>query len=252
MESQNQKELSSDHANLNIKRASYSHKQCVFKWVNKINTLQLLTKEECLEIYVKMNVYVKYGSRVCNCHGPGKSLLILDDFQAHAIGVCLTSEEVISKLETFKKMVLAERSATETIFFFLNMKTETPLFETNLTHDQFSTILTTPDSTEINVRSKKEVALAVYLSRLRRGYTYDELTVLTTQIYAEMLLLGLYVESTYHFVIVEVRLKPIVTHQPNFHATSNDRIIMVFDGTYTYFYSKKLQLPIPKDDLFYP
>jgi len=56
-----------------------------------------LSREECIEIYVKINVFVKYG--VCQLHRIENSLMIPNDFYADNTGIFLTSNEIVTELE---------------------------------------------------------------------------------------------------------------------------------------------------------
>lgn len=59
---------------------------------------------------------------------------------------------------------------------FLTMNEKLLIFETGLNHQQFNNLLAYIQ--EINMPHRnKEFALGVYLSRLRRGYTFDELAI---------------------------------------------------------------------------
>jgi len=64
--------------------------------------LQCLSREECIEIYVKANVFVKYG--VYQLHRIENSLTIPNDFYADS-GIFLTSNEIVAELDKiFKKI----------------------------------------------------------------------------------------------------------------------------------------------------
>lgn len=67
-------------------------------------------------------------------------------------------------------------TTSDTISSSLNMKNELLLFETGLNTQQYSELLTLIETCEISVYNK-EFSLGVYLSRLRRGYTFEEMSV---------------------------------------------------------------------------
>lgn len=69
------------------------HGQCIFDCKNS-QSLRLLNKKECLHIYFKINIFVKYGARICHSHGNNDSMQIPIYFKPHSDNVKLTSSNV--------------------------------------------------------------------------------------------------------------------------------------------------------------
>lgn len=77
----------SAHSNENtiripVNRANLQHEKCIFECQD--SALRRLTKEECLHIYFKTDIFVKYGSRICSSRGNGDSLQILSNFHPYS------------------------------------------------------------------------------------------------------------------------------------------------------------------------
>jgi len=73
-----------------INRSHLDHSQCIVKY-KKSESLRLLSKEECLIIYIKTDIFVKYGAHIYHSHRNGDFFSISDDFQSDSTSVLLTS-----------------------------------------------------------------------------------------------------------------------------------------------------------------
>lgn len=224
-----------------LSRANVSHCQCIFD-CKKSESLRLLSKEECLKIYFQTDIFVKYGARICRSHGSDDMLQIPSNFKSHSDNVMLASSDVHDLLNTFKKMHIKETTSSP-IISFLSMKSDILLFETGLNEVEFQTVLSLIETCEIPI-SNKEFALGVYLSRLRRGYTFEEMAVRwkidrnTASKYCKLLrnnLLDTLIPKYLRFPENrDEALKHLTETSKIFYSPNGDRIIVIFDGTYLF------------------
>lgn len=89
-------------------------KKCIFGCPER--RLRLLSIEECLEVFIKTNIYVKYGVRVCVIHGEGKDLQIPDNFTPILDKASMSANEV-SIVSGLKRIILKERNQNTQISF---------------------------------------------------------------------------------------------------------------------------------------
>ena len=155
---------------MNLPSVSLNSIKCLFNCGPRY--LRRLTISECLDIHAKKNVFVTYDSRVCVVHGEGENFKIPDNFDSNKAETSLNNNKILLAFVGFKNMILKERE-TNIFKSFLKMQEKKFIFETGLNASQFQKVLSSL-SEELNVR-KKEFVLGVYLSRLRRSYTYEEL-----------------------------------------------------------------------------
>lgn len=226
---------------LDIERSYSGHNKCVFG-CSVVRSLRNLTKEECLEIFIKKNVFVKYGARVCTVHDLEESLVIPNDFETAGMGVSLNAEEILTSFHTFKSIILTERDKAP--LSFLNMKNDMLKFETGLEHQQYFDVLQFLSSEDLLTRVRMEFALGVYLSRLRRGYTFEELAIRwniaekTARNYCQLcrsILIGPFCDK---YLSLTRDRADLINHQTDtakrLHAPSGEHIILVLDGTYVF------------------
>gem|GEM_PF-2279954 len=224
---------------LNICRSTLATKKCIFN-CRLTSALRLLTKSECQEIYIQKNIFVRYGARVCMLHGTNESFTIPEDFTSNNVGIHLKAEEIVDVLETLKDMILKERSK-KTEISFLKMTDVQLVYETGLNHEQFSNVLQFVKN--IPVRNN-ELALGIYLSRLRHGYTFEELSIRwhvvrqTASAYCEYVRKKLSRDfCNIQFSCMHYRaelLQHLSENAKQLYAPENDQVVVVFDGTYLF------------------
>ncbi|XP_043476198.1 uncharacterized protein LOC122507514 [Leptopilina heterotoma] len=226
---------------LPLNQASGYHGQCIFDCKNS-QTLRLLSKTECLHVYFKTNIFVKYGARICHSHGSNDALQIPTNFAPYSDSVNLTSNDVHDLLQALKKMYVNDTTSSA-IISFLNMKSDILIFETGLNTEQYLEVLSLIESCEISVINK-EFALGVYLSRLRRAYTFEELAIKwkidrnTAGKYCKILMNCLeetLIPKYLRFPLNRTEAFEHLTETSKiFYAPNGDKIILIFDGTYLF------------------
>ena len=203
--------------------------------------LRRLTKNECLEMFISMNVIVKYGVRVYLTHGEGKDFKILDDFHPQNYQVHLAADEITSLIQQLRITVIIERTKKSEQELFLNMTDEKLNFETGLNQTQFRKILNMLRNIE-GIQNKKR-ALGVYLPRLRRGYTYAELgcrwgiVQQTASKWCEVIRKVL-IEFANNTLDLSCSRQDHLRHRTDvskiLHSPSRDLVILILDGTYLF------------------
>lgn len=137
--------------------------------------LRVLSIEKCLEVFIKTNIYVKHDVRVC-VHREDKDLQIPDNFTPMLDKASMDANDVLSIVRGLKQIILKERNQDIQISF-LDMEEKKLIFETGLSKSQFQQVLShLADDLKVRNKSLEQVSLDVYLFRLRRGYTYSELS----------------------------------------------------------------------------
>lgn len=125
---------------LNLPIAINDHKKCVFGCI--INrALRCLSRQECLQVFVKTNIFVKYGAKCCIIHGQEESLVIPDNFSQIKNTMSLTADEVVATFNTFKRVVLNENNKETKEVSFANMTDKQLSFEIKLNKVQFNELL---------------------------------------------------------------------------------------------------------------
>ena len=84
---------------LDIKKTGKNHNACLFGCEN-IDNLRRLSKEECANIFVKTDIYVPYGNKICNGHDTNYGINIPENFALDQPNSCMNLEEVKSLLYT--------------------------------------------------------------------------------------------------------------------------------------------------------
>lgn len=237
-----------------ISRSHLNHSQCIFQ-CKKSQLLRLLSKEECLNIYIK-TIFVKYGARICRSHGKNDSLNIPDDFHPHSNSVSLTSSEVYDLLETFK--TIYTKNTIPSKISFLDMKIDLLLFETGLNIMQFKEVLSFIEPYELAVKDK-ELAIGIYLSRLRRGYTFEEMAIRwnvdknTSSKYCKILrvlektLVKKYLSFPRNR---DEALNHLTETSKIFYSPTGDKIIIIF-GWNVFIYTKRCRLFFPTEHILF-
>ena len=125
---------------LNLPRPTTSHHMCIFKCKSQ-SRLRLLSREECIIIYIKSNIFVPYGLRCCESHenilgsdNPSSCLSECDT-------TCLTANKIAETLKSFRTFVIKEREKVKQKLAFTNMSDKQLGFETKLNRRQFSELL---------------------------------------------------------------------------------------------------------------
>lgn len=120
-------------------------------------------------VYVESNVYVSFGSRACSEHWVDNILQVPLNFHSSHIGINVSSEEIVGFFKTVRTSVHILQNKKVS---FISMDSKLLYFETGLNHYEFKNILSffPQDS-----HKKNEAALGVYLSRVKHGYTFEEL-----------------------------------------------------------------------------
>lgn len=80
---------------VDLGRSINNHKRCVFL-CSSSNVLRQLSREECMEIMIKTNIFVPSGGRICKTHRSGKSLTIPEGFTPYQSNASMTGDEVKS------------------------------------------------------------------------------------------------------------------------------------------------------------
>lgn len=230
-------EVVENRVTINLERSISNHKRCVFL-CSRSNVLRQLSREECMEIFIKTNIFVPYGSRICKNHGSGESLTIPEGFTSYQPNVSMTGDEVKSSLLTLKNMVIQEREKTQRQSF-LQLDPTQLLFETGLNLASFRHIY--EYVSHLNSQNN-ELALGIYLSRLRRGYTFEELgnrwmiTRQTASKYCDQIrqsLLGSFCERNISFARTRGEILENQTKVSQLLQTSSSQHgAIIFDGTY--------------------
>ena len=104
---------------INIPSVPSTATKCIFRCPS--SNLRRLSRYECLDIFIKTNIFVKYGTRVCIKHGEGKSLQIPNDFNSSQNQLFLSSSEIASVINDFKHIIVNERLRENTGESFLEM-----------------------------------------------------------------------------------------------------------------------------------
>ena len=201
--------------------------------------MKILSREECLNIFVQTDVYVSYQARACTYHWENNTLIIPPDFQSTFYGIEMSSDDIIDFITTMKKAITNERKRH---FSFLSMEEKLLEFETGLNYIQFKHILSfLPE--DINVRNR-EFALGVYFSRLRRGYTYEELAVRwnitrqTASTYCSTTRSILKNDFLNTYLGMNVSREEILDHQDRvtnlLHVPNKHNAAFIFDATYIF------------------
>jgi len=98
-----------------------------------------------------------------------------NDFAACDNNVQFTSNELVAYLETMKGMT-NDKNKKESKHPVLNLNDSELLFETGLTQEQFRIFLHYFENESIDVNDIS-LALGLFMSRLRRAYTFEELSL---------------------------------------------------------------------------
>lgn len=132
---------------------------------------------------------------------------------------------------------------SSTIISFLNMKNDLLIFETGLNTAQYSEVLSFIETCEISVNNK-EFALGVYLSRLRRGYSFEELAIKwkidrnTASKYCKLLRNSFEQTLVPKYLRFPLNRAEALQHLTEiskiFYSPNGDKIILIFDGTYLF------------------
>lgn len=201
-----------------------------------------MSKEECLYIYFKTDIFVKYGSRICDSHGSDNLIEIPTNFHPYSNNVTLTSTDTQDLLKTFKKMYIRDTTLVPAISF-INMKSDLLLFETGLSTSQLHEVLAYLETFELAVHDK-ELSLGVYLSRLRRGYTFEELAVKwqisrnTASKYCNLIRTSLTQSLVSKYLRFphnrEEALVYLTETSKIFYCPGGDKIVVIFDGAYLF------------------
>lgn len=213
-------------------------KKCIFGCPER--RLRLLSIEECLEVFIKTNIYVKYGVRVCVIHGEGKNLQIPDNFTPILDKASMSATDILSIVSGLKQIIQKERNQCTQISF-LDVEEKKLIFETGLNKSQFQQVLSYL-AADVKVRDKV-FALGVYLSRLRRGYTYDELSSRwnihrkSASKYCDIVRTDL-VKFANDSLNLSCSRNELLRHRTEtskrLHSPFEDLIIVVLDGTYIF------------------
>lgn len=156
---------------LQVMRGHLSHQKCIFNYSpNKKTDLRRLSREECIEVYVEKEIYVSYGARACLDHWKDEYFQVPENFETTHSGMQLSSNDVTELLQAVRNKIINERKTSKS---FLAMEETILKFETGLNKMQFKHILSFL-SDELQVR-ERDLALGIYLSRIKRGFTFEEL-----------------------------------------------------------------------------
>lgn len=157
----------------------------------------------------------------------------------HHSGIQLSSNDVTELLQAMRKKIINERKTSES---FLAMEETTLEFETGLNKMQFKHILSfLPDKLQVRERN---LAVGIYLSRLKRGSTFEELanrwkiTRKTVSKYCSLVREHLSADFLNTYLGLNISREEMLHHQntvtTRLHATTGDTVILVFDGTYIF------------------
>lgn len=229
---------------LPLLRINQSRSKCIL-CQRTDRAMRRLSRAECIEIYIKSrrNVFVVYGARVCNSHNENELSALSENLSDTYNGLSLNAEEIVASFETMKNLVLSERN-TDSVTLFLNMSNDMLIFETGLDHKHFHELLDLlKNETLLHVRHA-EFSLGVYLSRLRRGYTFEELAVRwkitrqTASSNCEQIRQALVKSFCSKYISFSLDRNDFITHQSpiakQIFGPSGNRIILVWDGTYIF------------------
>lgn len=101
---------------LQVMREQLSHHKCIYNCSpNQKADLQKLSREEYIEVYVQINIYVSYGARACLDKWRDGSLQVPENFEISHSGIQLFSNDVIELLQAARKKIIDERK-TSVIF----------------------------------------------------------------------------------------------------------------------------------------
>lgn len=134
-------------------------------------------------------------------------------------------------------------TTSKLIIYFLNMKDDLFLFETGLNSTQYHQVLSVINTCEIS-ENKKELALGVYLSRLHKGYTFEEMSVKwpidrsTPSKYCKILKTNFEQTLILKYLKLpqnrEEAFQQLTETSKIFYCSNGSNIIVIFDWTYLF------------------
>ena len=166
---------------LSIPRTASSHTRCfVCKAYSGNSTFKVISNEGIIDVYLKLKILIKFGSRCCNSHLTEGGFL-KDDFLKN---IEVFKEEMrFSKkdMETFFKSVRSNITKTNSIFARFgdleNLDSELCISITNLTKDEFIFLFKDIKSIKKSSKRTKEQAIAIYLYWLKTGLSQKMIAI---------------------------------------------------------------------------
>lgn len=239
--------VSTNYVTLSFPRGGASHKCCMFLCNQREHTdrkLRVLTKTQSVELFLKYGILCPLNSRACETHFTGDSIEIPEGFQA-INGLNLSATDIESYFNTMKKMLIKLENEVnkKNNDVFNDMNEALLVHETGMTKANLDFLLTFLDDQGLHVQNKS-FALGLYLSRLRRGYTYEELsnryrcTVKTARSNCREVSNTLSNNFTNHFLKISLNRDEILCHLTasvkHLHAPSETTAVLILDGTYLF------------------
>ena len=222
---------------LPIARSHLAQNKCIFNCAN-VKNLRRLSREECLEIYFKFDVFIAYGLRSCSHHWKSGTISVPSNFIATHQGINVQSSDILQILKTAKTLFMNEQKKSVS---FILMEEKMLKFETGLTKDNFRHLLSF--FSESNAH-RNDLFLGVYLSKLRRGYTFEELAVrwnISRQSVSKYCSFSrdiLSKDFLNTYLGLNVTHEEMLSHQnettTRLHDPEGKKVILILDGTYIF------------------
>ena len=225
---------------LPINGYSMCHTKCIFGCNSE--EIKRLSKEECASFYAQTGIMIKYGSRLCTVHKENDEFIIPDEFAPCNNNIQFTITELVAYLETMKDMI-NNKNKKKAKHPFLDLTDSALVFETGLTQEQFRTLLSYFENEPIKVHDIS-LALGLFMSRLRRAYTFEELSLRynvtrkTVSKYFEICRSILMKSFCSTYLSLKRDRADMISHQTErarrLHNAEGNHIVLILDGTYLF------------------